>query len=653
MMELDASVCQDLDAALRREWLETNGLGGFASSTIVCANTRRYHGLLVAAVRPPVDRVVLLAKLDETLHTRDGAAELGCNLYPGSVHPDGHRYVRGFRLHPFPTFIYEVERVRLVKRVFMLRDQNVTAITYWLERAPGPVTLHLRPMLACRGYHTLGRRNEDFDETLLDAPGGMGLQPYGPETAVYLTCPGARFEEAPDWYYGFQYPREAERGLDVEEDLFSPGYFAATLDVDDRISVLAAHGAPADPDVEQAAAEERERRDRLIAPFTHAGEETRQLVLAADQFLVHRDGQQLRSIIAGYHWFTDWGRDAMIALPGLTLAVGRPEEAKAVLRAFAAHCSAGMIPNRFPDGDADPEYNTVDASLWFVRAVADYIERTGDRALLKGELYEVLWDIIDRYANGTRFGIHMDGDGLIAAGEPGSQLTWMDAKIGDVPVTPRQGKCVEINALWFNALKDMQHLTELMSEDRRAKEYADMAEAVRNAFGATFWNRAQSCLYDCIDGTYADASIRPNQILAVGLPHSLLSPEREHAVVQTVHRELYTPYGLRSLAPTDPNYIGIHSGNQRSRDGAYHQGTVWAWLLGPFISAWLKVNRHTPQAKTEARQMLQPILDHIHNAGLGSVSEIFDGDPPHRPKGCISQAWSVGELLRLLLYELT
>jgi len=652
MIELDASICQDREAALRREWLETNGLGGFASSTIACANTRRYHGLLVAAVRPPVDRTVLLAKLDETLRFGDTSVELGCNLYPGTVHPQGYKHLLGFWLFPFPTFIYEVGAVRLIKRVFMVRGKNITVVTYRLARGPSSVSLRLRPLIAGRNYHYLSRRNEHFNEQVQDVAGGIGLWPYGPDTAVYLTCPAGSFEAQPEWYYGFQYPREMERGLDFEEDLFSPGCFTVTLRMDESVSVLAAHEAPAEIDVAQAAAEERERREQLIALLAPTGSEVQQLALAADQFLVRRDGGKLRSVIAGYHWFTDWGRDTMIALPGLTLAVGRPEEAKRVLQAFAAHCSAGMIPNRFPDGGEKPEYNTVDASLWFVRAAAQYVQRTRDLGFLRRELFEVLWEIIDRYANGTRFGIRMDHDGLITAGEPGLQLTWMDAKVGDVPVTPRDGKCVEINALWFNALKDMERLTELAGRDRMARDYADMARMVRSTFGTVFWNPAQNCLYDRIEGTYSDPSIRPNQILAVSLPHELLPPDREHAVVQTVHRELYTPYGLRSLAPSDPAYIGRYGGNQRSRDSAYHQGTVWAWLMGPFISAWLKVNRHTPQAKTDARQMLHSLLGHLNEAGLGTVSEIFDGDPPHEPKGCISQAWSVGELLRLLLEEL-
>jgi predicted glycogen debranching enzyme len=291
--------------------------------------------------------------------------------------------------------------------------------------------------------------------------------------------------------------------------------------------------------------------------------------------------------------------------------------------------------------------------LWFVRAAAEYVERTGDLHFLRHELYEVLWEIIDRYANGTRFGIRMDGDGLITAGAPGLQLTWMDAKVGDVPVTPRHGKCVEINALWFNAVKDMQRLTELVGRERMARDYADMAEAVQSSFGTLFWNPSRNCLYDRIEGTYADPSIRPNQILAVSLPHTLLLPEREQAVVATVHRELYTPYGLRSLARTDPAYVGTCGGNQRSRDAAYHQGTVWGWLMGPFITAWLKVNRRLPQARIEARQMLQPLLEHVYDAGLGTVSEIFDGEPPHEPKGCISQAWSVAEVLRVVLEELS
>ncbi|MFQ5811485.1 MAG: amylo-alpha-1,6-glucosidase, partial [Armatimonadota bacterium] len=518
----------------------------------------------------------------------------------------------GFRLYPFPTFIYDVDGFGLVKRIFMVRGRNLTIVTYRLASPQGRVTLRLRPLVAGRGYHTLNHRSDDFKEEVHSVADGIGLWPYGPDTAVYVTCPGGSFEGAPEWYYSFQYPREMDRGLDHEEDLFSPGYFTATLEAGESISVLAGHEEATNVDVERAAAEERGRREQLIAPFATAGSATQQLALAADQFLVRRNGERLRSIIAGYHWFTDWGRDTMIALPGLTLALGRPEEAKRILQAFAAHCSAGMIPNRFPDGDGPPEYNTVDASLWFVRAAAEYVKRTGDLGYLRAELFDVLWEILDRYANGTRFDIHMEGDGLITAGGPGLQLTWMDAKVGDVSVTPRHGKCVEINALWFNALKDMQHLAKLVGRERMGGDYADLAAAVRSSFGTLFWNQEQRCLYDRIEGTYADPSIRPNQILAVSLPHELLPPERQHAVVQTVHRELYTPYGLRSLARSGAAYVGTYGGNQRSRDGAYHQGTVWAWLMGPFITAWLKVNRRTPQAKIDARQMLTHLLDHMN-----------------------------------------
>ncbi len=652
MMELDAGICGDRDAALRREWLETNGLGGFASSTIAGANTRRYHGLLVAAIRPPVDRVVMLAKLDETLLVGDASAELGCNLYPGAVHPEGYKHLRAFRLDPLPTFVYEADGVTLLKRIFMVQGRNLTVITYRLTDADGPVTLRLRPLVACRGYHTLGRQSDAFDERLRPAPDGVGLEPYGPDTAVYLTCAGAHFEAAPEWFYSLQYPREIDRGLDFEEDLFSPGHFTATLSPGESVSVLASSPEPAELNVARAEAEERERREKLIARFASTGAEIPRLVLSADQFLVQRNGRQLRSVIAGYHWFTDWGRDTMIALPGLTVALGCPDEARRVLQAFAKHCSAGMIPNRFPDEGEQPDYNTVDASLWFIRAAAEHIERTGDHGFLRRELFDVLWEIVDRYSNGTRFGIRMGNDCLITAGEPGLQLTWMDAKVGDDVITPRDGKCVEINALWFSALKDMEQLAPLAGRDRMARDYAELAEAVREAFGEAFWNPERDCLHDRIEGTEPDPTIRPNQIFAVSLPHELLPLERQHAVVQTVHRELYTPYGLRSLAPGDPQYIGRYGGDQRARDGAYHQGTVWAWLMGPFIGAWLKVNRRTPQAKIEARQMLQPLLDHLQDGGLGTVSEIFDGDAPHEPKGCISQAWSVAELLRVLLVEL-
>ncbi|MBC7911654.1 MAG: glycogen debranching protein, partial [Pyrinomonadaceae bacterium] len=370
----------------------------------------------------------------------------------------------------------------------------------------------------------------------------------------------------------------------------------------------------------------------------------RELTLAADQFIVARGSQ--KTVIAGYHWFSDWGRDTMIALPGLALVTGRAEVARSILLEFARHVDKGMLPNRFPDAGVEPEYNTVDATLWFFEAVRALLDDTHDEKFVRDNLYDVLAEIIDWHVRGTRYGIRVDTDGLLAAGEEGVQLTWMDAKVGEWVVTPRRGKPVEIQALWYNALRVMEQLAHQFQDETRTGFYGEIAARARASFNQKFWHEEQGCLYDVIDGERRDASIRPNQIFAVSLPHTMLSKERARGVVCVVERDLLTPYGLRSLAQSDPQYRGRYAGDALSRDGAYHQGAVWAWLLGPFIKAYLKVHSEDTAAREKARAWLSPFQKHLSEAGLGQVSEIFDGDAPHAPRGCIAQAWSVAEILR-------
>jgi len=600
---------------MTREWLETNGIGGYASSTETGRNTRRYHGLLVAATKPPLGRMVLLSKLEETLVAGERRIELGCNRYPGVLYPRGDLYLKEFRSDPFPTFVYAVEGIEITKTVFMVHGENTTVVEYaWT----GDATLEVRPLLAFRDYHATTHENGAINHEIEVAPGLVKCSPYQGCPDLYLAHSAAEVERAGDWYRNFEYDVEQERGLDYREDLFHPFTlkFAAAATIVASIQPKSAEDATAIRD------SELERRRRVIAMAPSADPFAVALTRAADQFVVARgDGS---TVIAGYHWFTDWGRDTMIALPGLTLATGRYEEARQILRAFAKSVDRGMLPNRFPDAGETPEYNTVDATLWFFEAVRAYHEHTADRAFVD-EILPVLADIVESHVRGTRYGIHVDTDGLLLAGEPGVQLTWMDAKIGDWVVTPRYGKPVEIQALWYNALRIMQDFT----ADSR---YGAMADRARESFRAQFWCNLTGCLYD-VPG---DASIRPNQIFVVSLPHSMLDGETSRAVVDAVERHLLTPYGLRSLAPSDPQYRGRYEGGPAERDSAYHQGTVWPWLMGPFVTAYRNVYGRSPEWSSAFREC-GPY-----------IAEVFDGDAPHRPGGCLSQAWSVAELLRCL-----
>jgi predicted glycogen debranching enzyme len=660
MIEFGQETCGNLDAALQREWLETNGLGGFASSTIIGLNTRRYHGLLTAATRPPVGRLVLLSKLEEVLIIDGRRYELSANQYPGAIHPQGHLYLKRFRLDPFPVFTYEFEGVQLEKSVFMIQGENSTVIRYDLgltggETGPpahpagGTLTLELRPLIAFRDYHSTTHQNDALNPHVQSEHGVATVAPYEGLPALYLSHDAEGLEVTGLWYRNFEYRMERERGLDFREDLFNP--LALRFDLSRRATATVI--ASTEHHEVGRAAEYRKveikRRKALIAaspaddPLVHA------LVAAADQYIVARGDQ--KTVIAGYHWFGDWGRDTMIALPGLAVVTGRLDVAKSILLEFARHVDRGMLPNRFPDAGEPPEYNTVDATLWFFEAVRTLAERADDLRFIKANLYGVLADIIDWHARGTRYGIRMDADGLLASGEPGIQLTWMDAKVGDWVVTPRHGKAVEIQALWYNALRIMEHLANEFGDEKDEKRYAEMAVQARRSFNLVFWNEDAGCLFDVVDGDARDPSIRPNQIFAVSLKHSMVSIERSRRVVEVVERELLTPYGLRSLAPSDPRYRGRYEGDQRSRDGAYHQGTIWAWLMGPFITAYLRVNGRTKESREKAGQRLASFREHMSDAGLGQVSEIFDGDPPYEPRGCIAQAWSVAELLRVAVQD--
>jgi predicted glycogen debranching enzyme len=653
MIEFGRDICTNLDTAASREWLETNGLGGFASSSIAGLNTRRYHGLLVAATKPPVGRMVLLSKLEETVIIDGEPFDLAANQYPGTIHPQGYRYLASFRIDPYPIFTYHVEGLEIEKSIFMVHGENTTVIDYRIRKAgEQSVALELRPLIAFRDYHSTAHENGFLDGTVAAAPGLVRLQPYQGVPHLYLAHSHAEVEPASNWYHNFEYRIEQERGLDFREDLFNPCVLRFRLNAaaSARATVIASTQEHRASEVDLLRSRELARRTAVAGTAPSDQPLVRQLTLAADQYIVSRG--EGKTIIAGYPWFSDWGRDTMISLPGLTLTTGRYDIARDVLLAFAASVDQGMLPNRFPDAGEAPEYNTVDAALWYFEAVRAYLAHTGDYDFVREHLYPVLADIIAWHVRGTRHGIRVDPNGLLAAGEPGVQLTWMDAKIGDWVVTPRHGKPVEIQALWYNALRIMESLAHTFASEGERKRYNGMAEVAKWSFNRLFWNESAGCLYDVVNGGPPDPSIRPNQIFAVSLYHSMLSAERARAVVETVRRDLLTPFGVRSLAPSDPKYAPHYAGDPRSRDSAYHQGTVWPWLLGPFLTAYVKISNGSAESRQQAAGWLRALQEHLAECGLGQISEVFDAEPPFHPGGCPAQAWSVAELLRAAVEEI-
>jgi len=644
MIEIDQESCRDPNVALTREWLETNGIGGFSSSTIYGLNTRRYHGLLTAATKPPVGRFVLLSKLEETLLIDGRRYELSSNQYPGVIHPQGFKYQTGFRLDPFPVFTYEIEGVRLDKSVFMVQGENTTVVQYELKNTDhADIRLEIRPLIAFRDYHSTTHVNDALNAHVETEPGLTTFRPYSDLPALHLAHDPAAIDTNGFWYRNFEYAVEQERGLDFTEDLFNPCTLTFEMNSRTRVNILAstAQHRASDADTYRKAELERRSTDKtdLVTVLT----------TAADQFIVSRERGE--TVIAGYHWFADWGRDTMIALPGLTLVNGRWDIAKHVLTGFSKYVDRGMLPNRFPDAGEAPEYNTVDATLWFFEAVRSFVQYTGDYEFVRTSLYSVLQDIIEWHVKGTRYRIHVDDDGLLFSGEPGVQLTWMDARVGDRVVTPRYGKPVEIQALWYNALRVMEELAGTFSEPDAKQEYGAMADKARTSFNALFWNEQTGCLYDVVNGEIRDASIRPNQVIALSLTNTMVAKDRAVSILSVVERELLTPRGLRTLSPSDPNYIGRYEGAPGTRDGAYHQGTVWPWLMGPFITASVKTLGREAGRRL-AVTWLENFQQHFNEACLGQVSEIFDGDAPHTPRGCVAQAWSVAELLRAIVEDI-
>jgi predicted glycogen debranching enzyme len=627
------------------EWLEADGLGGFASGTVVSRRTRRYHALLLAATTPPTGRYVLVNGFDAWVEMGSRRTPLSSQRYlPDVIDPDGQSRLRSFADEPWPRWQWVLEDGSKAELELFVPHGTAACVLLWRRSEGSPSSrLCLRPFLSGRDYHSLHHENAAFRfDAHIDGQ-VVTWHPYDSVPTVTAVSNG-RYEHAPLWFRNFLYSVEQERGLDCAEDLASPGTFSwdtpeavLILAADEKIAALFRPGTSA-TEIAQKLRESEQRR--------RAGFKTR-LHCSADAYLVRRGSG--KTIIAGYPWFTDWGRDTFIALRGLCIATGRLDEARDILAAWGETVSEGMLPNRFPDQGTLPEFNAVDASLWYVIAVDDYLttaKAAGRRASAqeRSRFAAVIQEILNGYRRGTRFGIHGDEDGLLACGEPGTQLTWMDARVNGRPVTPRVGKPVEVQALWLNALR----IAACIDNGWRDRFVQGLA-----SFRLRFWNAARGCLYDVVDVDHrkgiVDDALRPNQIFAIGgLPETLLEAAQARQVVDVVESRLWTPIGLRTLEPGAPGYRPRCTGSVAERDAAYHQGTVWPWLTGAFVEAWIRVRGQTPEVCREARsRFVDPLFSHLDSAGLGHVSEIADAEPPHTPRGCPFQAWSLGELLRL------
>jgi predicted glycogen debranching enzyme len=652
-------------ALLHKQWLVTNGLGGYASGTISGAVTWRYHGLLIAALPEPLGRTLMLNHLAESLCFPDGRSIQFGGMEPSQPNGvQGPNYLTEFRLEDqLPFWRYEVNGAVIEKRLVMLYLQNTVHLTYTLLSGEEEIYLELRPSVHFRPFEAnVGLQlNSSYEVRTRNRQFEIHSHENYPPLRLTVAGKNSRFTNDGGETREIFYQQDADRGYESRGRVWTPGYFSLPVNVNSPVTLVASTEewrviTALDPDA--AYKTECVRRQRLLRIADRRAQHppAAELVLAADQFLMTpagrvRDaararaaGDELRSVIAGYHWFTDWGRDTMISLEGLTLTTGRFQEAAWILRTFAHYVRDGLIPNMFPEGQNEGLYHTADATLWFFQALHRYIAATDDRETLVA-LLPILRDIVEHHVRGTRFGIGVDPkDGLLRQGQEGYQLTWMDAKVGDWVVTPRRGKAVEINALWYNALCLLQDWMRQQNDIHGAQSIGEHASRTRTAFNERFWNANSDCLFDLVDGEHGDdPAVRPNQILAIALTFPVLNEERWPAVMKVVQDKLLTPVGLRSLSPDHPDYKAKYFGDLRSRDAAYHQGTVWAWLIGPFIDAWLKLN---PGRHVEARRFLNGFIAHLSEGCIGSISEVFDAEAPYTQRGCIAQAWSVAEVLR-------
>lgn len=700
-IRLDSRTCRDLTRASKKEWLLTNGLGGYAMSTIAGLNTRRYHGLLVVPQRGVAHRAVVLSKMDEVLELPGGPVALDTNFYPGVVHPRGFENIESFSTYPFPSIVMAGPGWRLEKTIYLVHGDNTVVVSYRMlaasrarrgkkgKVAPGaaagePVDtilraetageaagvdqsgdddgvppleslkLRVRPLFAFRDIHALSLENDRIQRAVglrgYEQTGSVArFTPYAEWEPVYLVSPQATFVETSDWYKNMEYPQERYRGQDFREDLWSYGSYEYELRPGNTLSIACTLTPPEKRAPVWPEEREMERRGQILQQSPDDKPFARRLTLATEQFVVRRE-RDVVTVLAGYPWTVDNARDTLAALPGLFLVPGRFREAKSILRTYARALERGLLPNRLPDGAERLEFGSVDATLWFFVAIFKYLQYTGDFDFVKTELRIPMLETIRYYSEGTKYGIRVDADGMLRCGEPGMSLTWMDARVDDAPVTQRAGKPVEVNALWYNALRVMERLAVRFSIPSDMARFGRMADKLEENFVSVFWNQAAACLHDVVDYDGGDGRIRPNQLLAVSLPFPLLDSESAQSVVRVVTEKLLTPMGLRTLSQDDPDFHGVYDGDAKQRDVALHQGTVWAWWLGPYISALVKANG--PAARVEAAKLIKPFEQHLMEDGLGHISEIFWGNAPHWPRGMPAHALAVAELLRAYVEDI-
>ncbi len=652
MIVVEENACREPAVALGKEWLETNGSGGYASSTVLCCHTRKYHGFLVANLRAPAGRHVLLSKCEESLLIDGDEYFLSIHRYSASVAAGTEIFLRRMTVDLYPCFLFSIGDIRVSRELLLLRGEDTLLVKYRLERAPVPVLLKIRPFFAYRGIHELARENSSIHETMQNVPGGIRLSPYGGMPDFFMQTPhDLRYSAEPLWYRNFEYEEEERRGFSFREDLFTPGVFQGTLDPGEEVLLsfsTTSHAAPG-KDWEGEVRRRSGERNGAGGDGTKGGEFHRLLERSAGNFLI-QNRENRSTVIAGYHWFYEWGRDTLISLPGLAFSTKRIDRGIEILLNLAERRRDGLIPNTASEVQGEDAFNSVDASLWFFWCVQELLRHSGDYDLVHAALWDVLKDIIDSFIQSLPPHVTTLDNGLLAVGDMTTQLTWMDARVGEIPVTPRQGCPVEINALWFNALSLMGHLAGVFKYAADSRGFDEYAERVKGALCECFWMPDRGYMADVWDprGKGTDPSMRPNQIFAVSLPYSALDGERQRMVVERVTAELLTPYGLRTLSPHDSRYCGFYGGSAEMRDGAYHQGTVWPWLLGHYGEALLKVSEHPDDAVLLLQPVLESLFNHLFEAGLGHISEVFSGDDPHRPGGCIAQAWSTAEVLRLL-----
>jgi predicted glycogen debranching enzyme len=656
----------DFDHAIQKEWLVTNGLGGYAASTALGINTRKYHGLLVAALHPPVDRTVCLSKLDEEIYVGNDIFSLGANEFIGVIHPQGYRFLKEFSVSPFPTYLYEAEKIEVRKTIFMPHERNATVAVYQVRNS-GKVGSKIKvyPMMSCRHFHSVvDRRTNKLCFTQTSKAKEVELVFTQPTATMVSRAITGTFSSNSNWIDRLRYREEEARGESGIDDCFQPGSFEFTLpheleskfaiatavteNTGEAITILNEMGNSIN-EIESLLAREMNRKTALLTRFyeMHKGVTAKDwlswILLAADSFIVKKGERKF--IIAGYYWFEPWGRDSFISLPGLMLVPRRSNDAKEVLLKFSSYSKRGLIPDYIDDKTGEPAYNTVDATLWYVNAVLQYLKYTAAFEFVKATFWDGLKDIIDAHQKGTEYNIHVDWDGLL---EHGPRLTWMDAENDGLAVTPRAGKAVEIQALWYNALRICELLAKKYGENALAEDYSSMADKAKSSFNQKFWNSEKQCLFDVVEEHGADQSVRSNQIIAVGLDFTMLEKDRQNLIVDFVMTKLLTPYGLRTLAKSDPRYKGRYFGNRTTRNLAYHNGTVWPWLTGPLTKAYLKTKGQASRKLKFAQEtFLFPLFrQQTIQSGLGSISELYDADFPYAPGGCITQAWSVAELLR-------